>query len=44
MTNQQSAFHVRMFVSYSHKDTGYRDTMENALALLLQYDGFQKWV
>ena len=43
MTNQQSAFHVRMFVSYSHKDTGHRETMENALALLLQYGGVQKW-
>ena len=43
MTNQQLAFHVRMFVSYSHKDTGYRESMENALALLLQYGGVQKW-
>ena len=43
MTNQQSAFHVCLFVSYSHKDTGHRETMENALALLLQGGGVQKW-
>ena len=43
MTNQKSAFHVRLFVSYSHKDTGYREDMEKALALLLQYGGVQKW-
>ena len=43
MTNRQSAFHVRMFVSYSHADAGYREAMETALALLLQGGGVQKW-
>ena len=32
-----------MFISYSHEDTGYRETMEKALALLLQDGGVQKW-
>jgi hypothetical protein len=43
MTNQQSAFQVCMFISYCHEDTGYRETMENALALLLQDSVVQKW-
>lgn len=43
MTNPQSVPHVRIFVSYSHKDIDYRETMESNIALLLQGGGVQKW-
>ena len=43
MTDEKPAFHVRMFVSYSHKDAGYRETMEKALALLFNDGVVQKW-
>ena len=43
MQNSQSTSAVRLFYSYSHKDTSYRQTMENALALLLQNGAVQHW-
>ena len=43
MTDAKPAFHVRMLVSYSHKDARYRETMERALALLFKDGVVQKW-
>ena len=43
MTTQQSTFHIRAFISYSHEDAGYKQRMETALAPLRESGGVQNW-
>ncbi len=43
MTTQRSDYAVKLFYSYSHKDTKYRDTMEKWLSLLKAHGALLTW-